>query len=65
MIESDAGAAQWPAMLAHHWWLAFSPDTDPEKARARFVQRYGREPEYARVHRNVLWCGPVSEKVTL
>ena len=33
------------------FWLAFDPDTPPDVARRRFVERYGHEPA------EVLWAG--------
>lgn len=35
------------------WWLAFSCDVDPERARQRFIARYGYEP------RQLVRCGPL------
>ncbi len=33
-----------PLRRVYGWWLAFDPDTPPAQARARFREKYGREP---------------------
>lgn len=41
-------------------WLAFTPDTDPEHARAVFLARYGREAAEVIQTGGALLVGPVT-----
>lgn len=41
-------------------WLAFTPDTDPEHARAAFTARYGREAAEIIQTGGALLVGPVT-----
>ena len=40
-------------------WLAFTPDTPVDKARKRFVERTGRQPERTVLHKGLLLVGPL------
>lgn len=42
-------------------WLAFDRDEDPERARRRFVHRYGQEPQEVLASGPLLLVGPVGE----
>ncbi len=42
-------------------WLAFDRDEDPERARRRFVHRYGEDPAEVIRAGPVLLVGPVGE----
>ncbi len=42
-----------PLQRVAGWWLAFGATTDPERARRRFVERYGAEP------REIVRAGPL------
>ena len=41
------------------YWLAFSPDTPPDVARRRFVERYGAEPREVLAAGALLLVGPL------
>ena len=47
-------------MMADKSWLAFTPDTDPEHARAAFTARYGREAAEIIQTGGALLVGPVT-----
>lgn len=42
-------------------YLTFSKDHDQEKARLRFVKKFGVEPEEVVRDHNLLWLGPIPE----
>jgi len=56
-VETLAPSAPLPRLLG--WWLAFAPETPPEVARRRFVERYGREPTEVLKAGALLLVGPV------
>lgn len=46
--------------LAGAYWLAFTPDTDPQEARARFWAKYGTAPRELRPGLGgLLLAGPI------
>ncbi|HOG46786.1 MAG TPA: hypothetical protein PLJ35_14765 [Anaerolineae bacterium] len=44
------------------FWLAFDANMDPERARARFLARYGAEPAEVVRAGPILLAGPVGEE---
>ena len=52
-----------PDGLRGRYFLAFSPDTSPEMAAARFLQRFGRPPEWILDSLGILFVGPVPREI--
>ena len=42
-------------------WMGFTPDHDIDKARARFIKKYGVEPERVEQIAGLLLVGPIPE----
>ena len=44
-------------------YSVFTADTDPAKAKAEFIKRFGYEPEEVIVYKRMLWVGPHTNPV--
>lgn len=49
-----------PLQRVAGWWLAFDANMDPERARARFLARYGAEPAEVVRAGPILLAGPIA-----
>lgn len=57
-IPTDASTE----LLRSGKWLCFTRDMQAEQAARRFMERYGRQPDYLIDHLNILWAGLVPER---
>ena len=53
------GCALYAPWKLFGWWLAFDPGTPPAQARARFREKYGREPAEVLRAGALLLVGPI------
>ena len=53
-----------PELLKAGRWLCFTRDIDSDQAARRFVERFGRQPDYLIDDKGYLWAGPVPERTT-
>lgn len=42
-------------------YLVFTGDTPPEKAKTRFVERFGKQPENIWTFGGYVWAGPIEQ----